>query len=231
MPFLAFMGATHLAMLGHYEWHFAVITTTAILGLGLLAWYSWKMFREILRKISKISKKRTDASEHWLLLKYVIAFDLAALLSATSLLFLYFIFNQDNGASGPLLFLCTVLVTLSNLLVVVQFRNKPKRAAVTAVLSALVLLVAGEFTQTPLSKEIMEGFGLGGRGGTLVVTERGAEILRSYGLNPEQHDHAEVIRGASILSRLGSEYLIKSGPLQVTIAKAEVLSWSPGDPR
>jgi hypothetical protein len=199
----------------------AIVGLTIVVGLVLISVFSRWTFREALKTKGL---KRTEAAERWLLLKYVTTADLAVASSAVSLLFLYLIIDKEQHSEW-LLLLCTILVSVSNLLVAVQCRSRPRRAALTAVMSALVLLAAGEFSSVPFSVTIMQSFGLGAREGTLVVSSEGADTLGrlpGFGLKPQDR----TIEGTCILSRLGSEYLVEKGPWRATIRKSDFLSWS-----
>jgi hypothetical protein len=246
IPFAAYMAAVHLAMLSN---NLKVVAAVVIAGLALMLRLSWNMFQSILAAVHKRRTRagyrdharrrraletdsdpplagghpRTEAKREWLLLKYMMTVGLATAASGISLTFLYWLASGAEP-SRWLLALCTVLVTMSNLLVAVQFRRKPRRAAVTAAMAALVLLVAAELSH-PLSVTIMQRFGLGTAEGTLVVTDLGSETLSSAGFKPNDGDAAAFSR-LRVLSRLGSEYLVSAGSRRATIPKTEVLSWA-----
>jgi hypothetical protein len=154
-----------------------------------------------------------------------------------------------------LLVLCTIVVILTNLVVSVLFHKRRRQALLTSFLAALLLLGAGEILGTEheatLPAKIMEKFGFGGMSGTLVLTERGGRLLCQQAIPvtfeeraASEHDGAAShttkqgeqeeagllarAEGMTILSRLGSEYLLRYDYQKrtITLPKKEVVSWS-----
>jgi hypothetical protein len=222
LPFMFFMVASHLPMLkSHNAKGVLAVSLTALVPASL---YVWAMFREDLaRKIRK--KRRTTADRRSLLLKYVGLFDVSALVSLAAVLVLYSIASRGNAVGRwPMLVICTVLVVVSNLLVAVQFRNKPRRAVLTGIISALMLLVCGEAfygKDAAISTQIMESLGLRGEANkTLLLTEEGKRIFPSYAVGG--------IGDARILSRLGAEYFVEVGQDRFAVPRALVAAWKSG---
>src|SRR5436305_2632721 len=125
--------------------HFAIFAGIGLLivititGLAGLIWYSRCEFKRVLETKSFI----TQAAPVSLLIKYTSTSGAAALVSIVSLFILYNIIDR-SGDSWPLLVICTVGVVVSNLLVAVQFRDKPTRAVLTGIIAATTLLICGE---------------------------------------------------------------------------------------
>ncbi|HEV8577865.1 MAG TPA: hypothetical protein VGX68_02185, partial [Thermoanaerobaculia bacterium] len=177
-----------------------------------------------------------------LLLKYVGLFDVSALISLTSLLFLFAIANPGKD-SWPMFILCTVVVVVTNVLVAVQYRLRPGRAVLTAILATLVLLVSEESLakkEDALSLRLVSQFGIGERGVTLFVKKEANDIFNGRPVPPRDGGKAGeadksgagdaagvvVVKDARILSRLGKEYLVEVGGRRVAIPRDWVLSWS-----
>lgn len=177
-----------------------------------------------------IGGRRSGSRESYLL-KYVLSFSVSALASLISLLFIYAIVDVKTGV---MVAICTGLVTLTNFLVAVQFRNRPRRAILTAFLATLVLLVCSETVdrgKAALSTGIMKKFGLGAEAQlvALVVNPKGQALFERLKLYPPPEVRAlverlnlyppgqdkEVIPNVLILSRLGEEYFLKATRYQV----------------
>jgi hypothetical protein len=220
-PFSFYMIALHFAMLENV----ILVGTTAISGLVVLTLFYHSEFSDILKEVKERRASR--------LLKAVAAADVAALLSFVSLFVLYKIVDPE-GYSWPLLLLCTLVVVVSNVLVAIQFRNKPGRAALTGIVAALVLLFCGEVVsegRAALSTRIMERFGLGKGSVRMVVTATGIEVLQGQEVRFKPSGQNGVICNAKLLSRLGSEYYVEVQGHRVTLAKDLVRSWSAEIPK
>ncbi len=237
IPFTIFMIIVHAGM----PWKASGLVIATISGLIALTGYSLLDFRTLRRHLSLEKDKARS-----LRVKYITAVNAAALSSFASLLFIEWLVKAS--ATLQLLVACTATVVISNFLVAVQFRNKPGRAVIVGIIAALVLLCSGEYLdggKQALSLRIMSGFGLGSESTvTLVVTDAGVEILDAYELPPSVFSHAgsaalsqgstpvepnasreRALRGARILSRLGSEYLIEVNGRRMTLPKNVVRSW------
>jgi hypothetical protein len=129
-----------------------------------------------------------DAGRVSLFCRAVLAFGSAAFLSLMALWFFHRIYQgwDQSGVPWPLLMLCTLVVIVTNLVVSVLFRGHRRQALFASLLSALVLLGAGDLLGAKpadnLPAKIMEKFGFGGNMVTLIVTERGGRILRQNGV-------------------------------------------------
>jgi hypothetical protein len=238
LPFTAFMTVVHVAK------YFGRVEPAAFFGMAGLIFYYFSDFREILATLKCKLALHTQAENPSILAKAVLTASFAAFTSLVSLLFLYRFVNPESK-SLPLLSICTLVVVGSNLLVAVQFRNKLPRAVVTGVLAALVLLFCGEILSEDAahSIRIMEKFGLGGDSTavTLVLNEKGRELLEGVGVKPSPQAEAPLlslgiqpfssskywtIEGARILSRLGNEYLIVADGRHITVPKDSIISWA-----
>lgn len=240
-PFAVFTAAVHAVALFRQAW---IVLFTATAGLIALCIYSYGAFKEEISKIkeSSAASERLKASiannESTCLYKYTAATGVAGLAGLTSFLIIYTIVSPSVESAG-LLFICTLSVVVSNLLVAVQFRQKPVRALVTGIVAALILLIAGEIlagNKEALSMRVMDQFGIGGQDGasfvTLVVSKEGRELLGKNhveGISPLTDGSASV-EYARILSRLGDEYLLEIEKRRVVIPKSMVLSWSRKQP-
>jgi hypothetical protein len=247
LPFLVFMLVMHFVALAESLW---IIAATAI---GLLALISvvliWLLQKQIgetedgilawLRKHfgktgkTKDAKKKGETpspgSASSLVLKYVGLFNVSALISLTSLLFLYAIVNPGEG-SWRMFLICTVVVVVTNVLVAVQYRRRPGRAVLTAILAALVLLGCGESLAGPqaaISSRLMARFGIGGDPVTLVVKEGAKDIFACHAVPFEVRSSVVIVRNARILSRLGTDYFVEAGGRRVAIPRDLVISWQP----
>ncbi len=213
LPFAFLMVVIHLAMFADSVPLMAVAT---VVGLTGLAWYSRCEF------LSHKSLK-THATRRSLLMKYTVTSVVAALAGIVSLFILRQIIDPQKH-SGKLLLTCTVAVIVSNLLVAVQFRNKPTRAVLTGIIAAITLLICGEtFSESHQSQSegIMRRFGVGDEAFKikLSVTDEGRKLLADNKLSA---DGALVLR-----SRLGEEYLVEGDNEQrVAIPKRMVNFWS-----
>jgi len=230
LPFSVLMVAIHFAMLAGS----GPLIATAIVGLPGLVWYSYREFKQALKAKLLI----THIPRHSLLLKYTAASGVAALASIVSLLFLYYLIDP-RGDYWLLLVICTAAVVASNLLVAVQFREKPTRAVLTGIISAITLLICGEIvptgTQTQ-SAQILMFFGIGENSPKvrLEVTEAGRKMLMEKGLLIDYYvlkDKNSFTDNLVFLSRLGDEYLVEkrevgAEPVRVVLPKTMVNSWS-----
>jgi hypothetical protein len=219
LPFLGFMGVMHFAALTRHFW---TIATPAVVVLALISVYlSWRFQVHI--------EKKDKADKGFLLLKYVGLFNVSALISLASLLFLFDIVSSDKllRAMFPI---CTMVVVASNLLVAAQFHHRLSGAVVTAILATLILLGCGEMFGGPdgaLSSRLMARFGIGVDEVTLVAKEEAKGIFESHGVDVEPVRSGTVtIREARILSRLGKEYFVEAGTRRVAIPQDLILSWS-----
>jgi hypothetical protein len=130
-----------------------------------------------------------------------------------------------------MLLVCTLVMVVANLLVAVQYRRQPGRAAVTAILAAGVLLACGEIKsiagdEEALSSRLMGRFGFGGARVILIVKDEARGILEGHGVKYEVKPDAVTIREARILSRLGKEYFVEAEGRRLSIPRELVLSWS-----
>jgi hypothetical protein len=231
LPFLVFMAVMHIVAL------FKVLWITAVVAIALLAVISVALKLIFQRTIGETNPKSPSepGSTGSLLLKYVGLFDVSALISLASLLFLYALIDPSKE-SPWMLTICTVAVVVTNFLVAVQYRLRPGRAVVTAILATLVLLRCGESESlvgknTALSSQLMAGFGVGEHQQvTLVVKDEALKILQAHGIQPDSRFGLPTVRNAYILSRLGRDYFIGVGGRRVAIPRDLVVSWSASNP-
>jgi hypothetical protein len=198
LPFAVLMGAIHVAMFANSRWLTMIIAVAALIGL---MYYSYWEFRYALIP----GQQKTQAPQSSLLLKYTATSGIAALASIASVSIIHHAIDPQ-GHSGQMLFVCTLVVVISNLLVAVQFRAKPTRAALTGVLAAITLLTCGEIFpvdgQTP-AKGILKSFGIGDEEleVNLVITVPGRKLLADSGV--------AVVEKVTLKSRLGEGYLVE----------------------
>jgi len=157
-------------------------------------------------------------------------------------LFILYLLIDPKGDYWLLLVICTIAVVVSNLLVAVQFRDKPTRAVLTGIISAITLLICGEIVpdggQTQ-SAQILMHFGIGESlpKVRLEVKDEGRKMLIEKGLLPgnvKPEDKSSITGDLVLLSRLGDEYLVegnavgaaKPRSVRVAIPKKMVKSWS-----
>ena len=225
LPFLIFMGIMHFAALAKDPWQIATAVVSLLAPISvLLAW----RFQTHIDKKEKEHRRVAHASPGSLLLKYVGLFNVSALISLASLLFLYAIVDPSEE-SWRMFLICTVVVVVTNLLVAVQYRRRAGRAVVTAILATLVLLACGEIfsgRQTALSSRLMAGFGFGGDRVTLIAKEEAIGILKGHDVPFQVRPGVVAVRNARILSRLGKEYFVEIRHRRVAIPRDLVLSWS-----
>jgi hypothetical protein len=232
-PFAVFMAAVHAVALFQQSW---IVLLTAAAGLIALCRHSYRAFKGEIQKIkeSPAADERLKKNESTCLYKYTATAGVAGLAGLTSFLIIYTIVSPSAESAG-LLFICTLSVVVSNLLVAVQFRQKPVRALVTGVVAALTLLIAGEILagdKEALSARVLDQFGIGGQGRensvTIVVSKVGREMLvKNHVKNISLlTDDSAAVENARILSRLGDEYLLEVEKRRVVIPKKMVLSWS-----
>jgi hypothetical protein len=238
LPFAVLMVAIHFAM---YAGIGPLIAIT-IVGLPGLIWYSHCEFKHILKTKKSLI---TQASKRSLLLKYTTASGVAALANVVSLFVLYHLIDP-NGHYWGLLVICTIAVVVSNLLVAVQFRDKPTRALLTGIISACTLLICGEIIPTgglSQSEQILKKFGIGDKSlkVRLDVTPEGRHMLVESGLMIDNYvlkDGNSFTEDLDLLSRLGDEYLVEGtvmgtagiGVARVALPKKMVKSWSRQEP-
>lgn len=227
LPFLLFMGAMHFVALLKDAW---ITATTAIVLLALISWFLARKFQKHIEWKEQHHQRVTSTAPGSLLLKYVGLFNISALISLTSMLFLYALVAPGKG-SWRMFLVCTLVVVVANLLVAVQYRRRPGRAAVTAILAAVVLLACGEIKsisgdEEALSSRLMGRFGFGGTRVILIVKDEARGILEGHGVQHEAKAGTVTIRDARILSRLGKEYFVEAGRRRLSISRDLVLSWS-----
>ncbi len=237
IPFAFFIFYAHLVLMGAAIASFgrAYAAVAAVLGLPVLLRYAWKRFGKELKRMTRKSAKvhylyePHDVPSKSLLSKYVLALGLSSVMSLVSVLLIHALIvpGKPDPRAWLLMTICTSVVVTSNLLVAVQFRNKPSRATLTGIVAAVALLIAGEALSEGLSTQIMKRFGFGSRAVTLVVNDKGRALLESYDLKPLKSDAAYGrFPNVLILSRLGSAYLITAGEQRITLPKDMVVSWS-----
>lgn len=233
-PFALMMVAVHLALWTRQDWLFVL---TAVAGSAFVGRWSTAQLAKKLREsgshtgtpakegVAQDSSREPPGSVHALAWKYFLTTAIAALASNASLFFLSRLVDPRRE-SIPLLFICTTWVVLANLLVAVQFHQRPARAAATALVAALTLMACGEALAKPRlsqSERIMSWFGIGTAAHvSLHLTADGEARLARAGL-----DAADVF----LLSRLGEEYLVAgtadfNGLRRVALRKDSVLSWA-----
>ena len=164
-----------------------------------------------------------------LLCRAILAFDLAAALSFAALCFFFRIYGSETGWE-QLLF-CTVVVIASNLAVSVAFHRHPWTALTTSFVAALLLLVSGMILlekEDQLPTAIMRRFGFGVSDTTIVLTDKGKDILGAQGVGGgSSRSGLACEAGITILSRLGAEYLLRDQRgLVIVVPKKDVISWS-----
>ncbi len=222
-PFAIFMIALHLAL---YTGDDRLLVATIVAGVAGVAWFS---LRQFLAELSlEVPGRPVDAPvprQHSLLGKYVATTAIAALSGAVALFILSRLVDPE-GESLTLLTICTIGVVVTNLLVAVQFRQRPIRAVVTSIVAALALLTCGESLAKrgqSQSERMMASFGVGERSRvSLNVTADGAALLSQSGLHPAN---------VALLSRLGEEYLVAgtdetNRSHRVALRKDMVKSWA-----
>jgi hypothetical protein len=148
-----------------------------------------------------------------------------------------------------MLVVCTIVVALTNSLVAFYFRSKQLLSVQCAIGAALLLLALGNVIvkkEARLPSQIMGLFGIGfGHPVTLILKKDAAEILGGVGIlgeapaqkppgvspqGAESESGVVKIKQAEILSRLGTEYVIRAQNRRFSIPKDMVLSWAVDDP-
>lgn len=233
LPFGVMMLALHLALWARHD---ALSIATALVGVVLVSWWSTSyLLRELEGELRDDKQGGEQDSSDWdsqaagslpsFLWKYAVTTALAAVSSIASLFVLNELLNPERE-SWTLLAICTASVVVTNLLVAVQFRQRPMRAAMTGIVAALMLMACGEIladTGRSQSERIMSRFGIGPASRVrLDLTAAGAERLKSAGLGAGD---------LALLSRLGEEYVIAGTAKgncghRVVLRKELVQSWT-----
>ncbi|HEY9420489.1 MAG TPA: hypothetical protein VIW92_03665, partial [Thermoanaerobaculia bacterium] len=178
-PFSIFMLVAHVFALAG----FSVLVVVAFLCLAMISIWQWRKFKRRLGPY----RQHTDADPRSLLIKYVSAFDVSAIVSFASLITIYSIIKPERAQLSAILWICTSVVIVANLAVAVQYRRRPARAVATSILAAFILLVSGEVVadnpSATLPARIMALYGFGGEETvTVLVTEKGRHIAEQYGI-------------------------------------------------
>jgi hypothetical protein len=145
------------------------------------------------------------------------------------------------GSGELMLVVCTSTVTIVNLFVSLTCKKQLRTSIIVMASAALLLLVLGDLLvageRNRLSARIMSNFGIGYEHPvTLLLTDKGAAILDQYGVKVDR-DSTKVrgpeARGIEILSRLGSEYFLRSSQSRLRFAfpKDGVISWAVEEPK
>jgi len=219
-------------------WVFAGLPLASVLGLVV----DDKIRSRRRRRTPESAARISTPDRFSLLCRSVLAFGSAALLSLMALWFFHRIYKGGNAGTRSLvpwelLVLCTLVVIATNLAVSVLFHFHRRQALFASFLASLLLLGAGQLlgtrAESTLPAKIMEKFGFGAQSATLVLTERGGRLLCQHRIPVQFEEQAETgpfarSTGITMLSRLGSEYLIRYERQQRTLAlpKEEVVSWS-----
>jgi hypothetical protein len=177
--------------------------------------------------------------------RYMAFFVFSMLANLAALLFIRKFLVEKVSAFAPLSMICTGMIILSNIAVALQFKKRRFSACVSGIMATLVLLVAGHLLSTgeKPSVRFMSSFGLGSPV-TMVLDERGAQIFKLHGIDvippiplpngdgqQKKLDNSSALfkaEGIEILSRLGSEYFLRSPSRQqrFSVPKKDVISWS-----
>ena len=216
-PFAAFLACAHILL----DLDIHPISIGAWTGVALI------LCTLLMALIIKMMEERGSN----LTFESLVFFAGSSLASFFSMLLIRQSFDTEPGQA--MYVVCTVMVTVVNLYVAMVCKNKPKSALLIMAGAALVLLVLGDFLVGPnekrISARIMSKFGIGfDHPVTLLLNEDGARVLRRHGieidesgkLGPEAHN-------LEILSRLGSEYFLRSEKLErcFSFPKSGIESW------
>lgn len=219
-PFAVLMILLHLALFTGDD---GLLVATIIFGVLGVALFSLRQFHSELEEPD--APIDPGLRLHSLLGKYVTTTAIAALSGATALYILSRLVDPQRE-SATLLTICTIGVVVTNLLVSVQFRNRPTRAVVTCILAALALLTCGEALAPrgqSQSERMMASFGVGESSRvSLNLTADGAALLSQSGLDPAN---------VALLSRLGEEYVVggteeTNRSQRAALRKEMVKSWA-----
>jgi len=233
LPFLLFLLIAHVPMFwgGEAGSVFAAGLIGLVPALVILRHYLHKELKHIYPLRSRRS----------LLTRYLSFFSLSALVSLASMVVIYQLLSphQQAGAADQEITrrvmmpgACLLISVLANVLVALQFRLWRTRAAVTGIVAAFLLFLAGEsipIGEQTLSARILAQFGLG----------PGSEHIAEYTLFPD-HDGAMLaaslqlgsgdsrdgaIAHVHILSALGKTYYLEVGNRRVVFPKEMVRAW------
>jgi len=159
------------------------------------------------------------------LFKYVFWFDLSLLLSQTAVFILYQITDRP-GVSDRLLMAapCILIIMFSNLVAAMLCQKQRRRAVVASLVAALLLLIVANRLHS-LPRQLMTHFGFGDQQKVaIVLTESGVKTAESLGLRIDSGTNR--LSGIEILSRLGSEYFLRSAEGErFTLPKDAVSAW------
>ena len=171
-------------------------------------------------------KDRECESRLW---KYTFWFDLSALLSQIASLLIYYISGQPTGLGYlGISLVCICVVSITNHVVAVRFRESHRQAIVASIVASLLLLVAADqFTHLP--EKIMDLYGFG-RNHKVDITLAGTDAVGKLGLSDNGCGGTapNKLCGVEILSAIGSDYLIRLGDdkthTDFTLPKSMVVS-------
>jgi hypothetical protein len=182
VPFALMMSVIHVPL---YTGDTRLLFATALASVSVLGWHSYVQFS---RDFRDKPPRETSADSKSFVAKYVATTAIAALSGITSLVILSQLIDPGSE-SGRLLTICTVGVVVTNLLVAVQYRQRPTRAVVTSIVAALALMISGEVFATrglSQSERLMNEFGIGETTRVrLDLTADGAARLRQDGLEAD----------------------------------------------
>ena len=183
--------------------------------------------KEILKLLWPFTK--SDARQTF---KFSFWFTMSVLLSQIAMFVIYRLSGSLPWSSRfvALTALCTTGVWLSNHVVAFCYHYSPRRAVVSAlVVAGLLLFTADNFSS--LSVRLMNRYGLGYKKSVnLVVTPDGFEIVSSLGVQEcgASHPKTRLICNAEILSKVGDQYFVRVGDkVTVTLPKSEVVAINP----
>lgn len=245
LPFAGFLGCVHLVLESGPPqssiWRPAWIAAGVVFFLILFSGVVRKLLRASINKDESCreeaeEKKAVDKEEQRRRLNESVAFFAGSSLAS---FFSILLIRQSFGAEPGwrMLLVCTVTVTIVNLYVAISCKKKPRgayRAFLFMAVAALALLVLGdvlvENSRQKLSARIMCRFGIGfDHPVTLLLTEKGADILKRHSVPFDESDKARPkVGNIEILSRLGSEYFLRSREdgKSFSFPKTEIVSWA-----
>ena len=173
--------------------------------------------------------RKSDARQTF---KFSFWFTLSVLLSQIAMYVIYRLSGSLPWSQRfiALTALCTAGVWLSNHVVAFCYHHNPRRAVVSAIVVAgLLLFTADNFSS--LSVRLLNRYGLGYKKSVnLVVTTDGFEIVSSLGVQEcgTSHPKTRLICNAEILSKVGDQYFVRVGDkVYVTLPKSEVVAINP----
>lgn len=229
IPFGLALLISHLSLvIGQYNNSLARVLVCYVAVSAMSTAFVWYYMRATFE--TKVKSANPDDGELKLWsMKCVSWFTLSLVLSQISIVAVFVLSTPtDLGSFFALTFICTAGVLVSNHVVAMLYRSKPKQAILAALVAAGFLLFTADWF-SPLSLRIMSYYGLGGgRTVDLVLTEDGSKVVGDLGFALCK---TRTLCGAEILSKLGDEYYLAVNGQTFTLPKTAVQSYQSKDPR